>query len=420
MVPPVPPAPLHPRSHDRRLWLASVLVSLLFNLSLLSFTVLHPLLTPLPVTDPASSPDPEPDTLVITPEILRTSLTPTPQAQPPSIAPFTRTTGDQSSDRPVHPKYIGERNTTATSDATPDPNAIEVPAQSGIQPKDHELETTESNYQDGSLAHNRKTNPNPPAPDPRESSRPNPPAPTQPPTHTASSLPEPPPRESDPRKASRAETTPPPTPQPAPADSSADSPAPDSTPPAKRNPSNPDELPTSANQVDVPIPQARKPPPKPTPEDSPPAPPPNPAKSNDPQHPAPTQPDPREAGFRGNQRKTTLVGSITRTGHSALDVANSPLGRYQAALSRAIESEWQQNCIRRRDFITPGFQTIRFTVGPDGKVRTVQFLETVGGSEIQKGISLNAIRQAPIPPMPDAVRSELGNQPMELVYRFYF
>jgi hypothetical protein len=130
--------------------------------------------------------------------------------------------------------------------------------------------------------------------------------------------------------------------------------------------------------------------------------------------------------FSGNQRKTAIVGSISRTGRSALNVADSPLGRYQAAISRAVELEWQRNCVRHRDFITPGYLTVRFYVEPSGKVKSVQFVGQMGtgevkkGGEIQKGFTLNSIRDAEIPPMPAALKKEFSKDPLELTFNFYF
>jgi hypothetical protein len=130
-----------------------------------------------------------------------------------------------------------------------------------------------------------------------------------------------------------------------------------------------------------------------------------------------TQPKP---AFKGFQRKTAVVGSISRTGKSSLDVEDSALGRYQAAISRAVELEWQRNCVRHRDFITPGFLTVRFFVENSGKVRSVQFVGEMETGEVQKGFTLNSIRDAEIPAMPAALRREYDEEPLELVFRFYF
>ena len=133
----------------------------------------------------------------------------------------------------------------------------------------------------------------------------------------------------------------------------------------------------------------------------------------------PAKPSPGH-NFRGNQRKTAIIGSISRTGRSALDVADSPLGRYQAIISRAVEQEWQRNCVRHRDFITPGFLTVRFFIETSGKVRTVQFVGNMETGEVQKGFTLNAIRDAAIPAMPAALKKDFADEPLELIFNFYF
>jgi outer membrane biosynthesis protein TonB len=175
-------------------------------------------------------------------------------------------------------------------------------------------------------------------------------------------------------------------------------------------------LATGPDPVDRPMPPEPQRPPEPQP---------RPAERTAARDPAVAPPAPpaarqREPGFRGNQQKTALRGSISRRGPSSLDVENNALGRYQAALSRAVEREWQRNCVRYRDFITPGFLTVRFLVEPDGRIRGLQFIEVVEASEIQKGFTLNSIRGAPIPPMPAELKRNLDGDPLELIYNFYF
>jgi hypothetical protein len=270
-----------------------------------------------------------------------------------------------------NPAFIGERDTRATSDRTPVADAPPLPSQAGIEPRDAtDIETTESDYQDGELAAD-----NPAAPTPEAAVVPSPPPlPLQEPAPTTAAS-APPPREvllegpkpvdvQVPRETATGEEIKP-TPEPRPAQA-------ENTPPA----------PAVAEQ-------------------------PKPAASDKP-------------AFRGFQRKTAIVGSISRTGRSSLDVEDSALGRYQAAISRAVELEWQRNCVRHRDFITPGFLTVRFFVETSGKVRSVQFVGDMETGEVQKGFTLNSIRDASIPPMPTTLRNEYDKEPLELLFRFYF
>lgn len=142
------------------------------------------------------------------------------------------------------------------------------------------------------------------------------------------------------------------------------------------------------------------------------------AKAELPKPTPPTKPD--DPGFRGNQTKTKLSGSITRKGRSALNVANTPMGRYHSALSRAVEAEWHKNCTKYRDFITPGILTVRFVIAPDSSVRTISVVEMIDAGEVQKGFTLSAIRQAKIPPIPSDLKAEIDDEPIELIYNFYF
>jgi hypothetical protein len=50
----------------------------------------------------------------------------------------------------------------------------------------------------------------------------------------------------------------------------------------------------------------------------------------------------------------------------------------------------------------------------------VQFVGDMETGEVQKGFTLNSIRDAGIPAMPAALRKEYDKEPLEIVFRFYF
>lgn len=389
-------SPLAANRHDGRLWAFAFGLSLAVNALIVIVAGIS--ILELRKFQPVSQPVPPPAETVrfIAPELAPVETPATvPAAEPPPPAVpekgFARTSDDQTADRPDQASRIGERNTRATSDTTPDPTAPALPAQAGVDPlyKGH-IETTESRYQDGKLAPDAPVTPDQPAP-------PMPQQPDQPPA--------------PPETAQRGEET--------------DTPgtADKSVPPPPL-----EKLATSGNPVDVPVP-------KPEP-DEPPAPrtltPPEMPKEGTPDAPPnaddlketkptpPPKPTTNQPPFRGNQRKTTLRGSISRTGRSALDVEDSPLGRYQAAISRAVELEWQRNCVRYRDFITPGYLSVRFCVDPKGNVKSVDFVGTMQTGQQQKGFTLNSIRDADIPPMPPELGREFKDENLELIFNFYF
>ena len=366
---------------DGRLWLTAFVLSLLINLGLLLVLGLGLLESHLlGRRNEAMRPVMAEPVLTIVPEIAASVVPETKNV--PEKPRFARTSDEQQASEPVkNAPFIGERSTRAASDRAPTPSAPAQPSQKGITPRDaNDIETTQSKYQDGELTEPSKA---------RES-----------------------------QDASKSAAKP----------SASESEKKSSSTPAKsaaqrsglvQGP-NPVDVGVSTEELKKPIaPDAR-------PQEAPPeAPKPEPLAEEKPKEISPPKeapkPEPKkEKEFRGNQRKTAMVGSISRSGPSSLDVADTPLGRYQAAISRAVEIEWQRNCVRHRDFITPGFLTVRFFVETSGKVRSVQFVGDMETGEVQKGFTLNAIRNAGIPPMPKALRKEYDDEPLELMFRFYF
>ncbi len=302
---------------------------------------------------------------------------------PPASPSFARTSPDQAEEKPDSPDFIGERNTRATSDSAPLADSPDLPSQKGREPRwEDEIETTESEYQDGDLAHNRSATPDSPVVQ----------EPVDPPLEPADAV-QPP----------AADAGVPPIPE----------------PPMERIAEGP--VPVDRRVKESPEPEE---PPKPSPperseegkekqEE--------PGKPVEPTPPAsPASQSPQSPGFRGNQKKTRLEGSISRVGRSALDVEDSVLGRYHATVSRAVEKEWQRNCVRNRDYITPGQLTMRVMLEASGKVRSVGFMEELGVGNIPKGFTLNSIRDAEIPAMPGELKKQLDGEPLELIYRFNF
>ncbi|MGA9277943.1 MAG: hypothetical protein WBV89_13340, partial [Ilumatobacter sp.] len=157
------------RQGDGRLWAIALLWSLLINvvfLGILGFSMVksHIFRPPMQPTPQAAE-----TTVTIFPEMIQ--ATPADAAEAPagpaSREPrFARTSEDQESPAPDAARFIGERDTQATSDRTPQSAAPDLPSQSGIEHLNNEhLETTESDYRDGSLAGSTTARPTP-APEP--------------------------------------------------------------------------------------------------------------------------------------------------------------------------------------------------------------------------------------------------------------
>ncbi|MES2474302.1 MAG: hypothetical protein V4640_00885 [Verrucomicrobiota bacterium] len=366
---------------DGRLWGIALGLSLLLNVAVLGLAGFASIRTQVfrkPV--PAALPTPSERVITIYPEIAADDVALEEMASKPR---FARTSPDQIAPPPEKADRIGERDTQATSDRTPDATAPPLPSQAGIEPRhENDFETTESDYQEGQLE-------SAPSPKSTAAAEPAPPTPAaQPSIPDRSALGE---KAADPGTEEMA-TRPPPA----------------------------EKLLEGPNPIDVAVPKEEEPRDaiKPTP--------PQRVKDGTPLAKPAELPKPPAAkpvsdpAFAGYQRKAAIVGSISRSGRSAMNVANTPLGRYQALISRAVEQEWQRNCVRHRDFITPGFLTVRFFVETSGKVRTVQFVGQMQTGEVQKGFTLNSIRDADIPAMPAALKKEYTKEPLELIFNFYF
>ncbi len=384
----------HAWEKERQLWLLSFAIAVVITFALLvvvGFLALQSQL--LAKHSPKIAPKPkEQVVIVMAPPV---ALTPKPEAETPPAEKqrpsFARTSSDQASAPPEKADFIGDRDTMATSDAIPVAGAPNMPSQAGRDPRrPGEIETTESRLQDGKLDSSElakaMTTPTPPTPATTTAAEsPTKTAATEPPT-TSTPATEPEENKSeDPKKMTA-----------------------DSRPTLLGD----QVVERTKTEEEALKPQAAN---KPANENK------EMAETTRPELPKPTpKQDPNEPGFRGNQTKTKLSGSITRKGRSALNVANTPMGRYHSALSRVVEAEWHRNCTKYRDFITPGILTVRFVIAPDSTVRTISVVEMVDAGEVQKGFTLSAIRQAKIPPIPAELKAEIDDEPIELIYNFYF
>lgn len=373
-----------PFDSQARLWLVAFVVSAMANFVVLLVVGLWAIAN-LDWGPPAPPPPPMESVAMIVPRVANEPAADVEAAAPkPDRPSFARTSADQEEAVPEKADFIGERNTRATSEAAV-AEGPEMPNQSGREPRsEDEIETTESDYQDGELASGEVATPeSPPMP--------------------AETRPAEPVEPSEAAMAAKRDGTP-----------TGESEVPETAPVKDRLAEGP--VPVERMVKDELLEESPKPtPPQREVEGD------EKVAENDKPADQPKPATPAKApGFRGFQQKTRLVGSLSRVGRSALNVEDSVLGRYHAAVSRAVEREWQRNCVRNRDFIVPGQLTLSFVLDSSGKVRSKAIVEDFGVGNIQKGFTLNSIRDAEIPSMPADLKKQLDGEPLELIYRFNF
>ena len=367
---------------DARLWLTAVLASVVLNVVVIAVMGLLAISSLFLRDVPPPPPKAETRSVMIVPVTRAAEPEAVPEPEPPAAKSFARSSPDQESEAPENPAFIGERDTQLTSDTPPVASAPEMPSQTGIKPEYDELETTESNYQDGDLAHDREGAPGEARTAVMEEQQEQEQAASESEIGGTNEMVE---REDDPAP---------------PAEKLAETPFPVERP----------VLPMEAEEE-----------PKSAPEEV--------GKSNEEnemkeevaENLKKVDPSPAgEQGFRGHQRKTELKGSISRSGRAALDIKAGALGKYHAAISRAIEKSWQRKVVQNLDYIKPGVIRVRVVLDPKGKVRSVGTVDEFGIGVIQKGFTHSAIRDARLPAMPAEVKRELDGDPLELLYNFIF
>lgn len=126
-------------------------------------------------------------------------------------------------------------------------------------------------------------------------------------------------------------------------------------------------------------------------------------------------------GFRPTTEASQMAGSISRRGGvSSLNTEATPLGQYKKSVHNSIAKEWYRRIGQNPDLIKPGALQVRWYVYDSGKVRGINILRELQGSEIQKGITIQSISTAKIPQMPVSLKQDLNGDPVEITITFQF
>jgi len=161
--------------------------------------------------------------------------------------------------------------------------------------------------------------------------------------------------------------------------------------------------PTPRMETDLALLEAPKPTPKPTPAQK--------AKT------ATQQSQNSQAGFQPETRVTRLRGNVSNRGKASLEANATPLGRYKKQVSDAIGSRWYYYVNSQMGLLNIGTVDIRFTVTPEGKIKSPQVLSN-SSNESFASVSLASVVQAQIPPMPPEVAKLIENGRLEIDFSF--
>ena len=126
---------------------------------------------------------------------------------------------------------------------------------------------------------------------------------------------------------------------------------------------------------------------------------------------------PSPGGFQPETRITRLRGNISNRGRASVEANATPLGRYKKQVSDAIGSRWYYHVNSQMGLLNIGTVEIRFQVLPDGKVKSPRVLSN-SSNESFASVSLAAVIQAEIPPIPPELVGLLENGRLEIDYSF--
>ena len=128
----------------------------------------------------------------------------------------------------------------------------------------------------------------------------------------------------------------------------------------------------------------------------------------------------QNGGFAPLTRKTRVAGVLSAKGGGSLNVSRTAVGRYEALILKKLEAPWRMRTFRRKSTLFPGSITLYFVVDQNGSVSGRRQIAKVGASGGQWGTILNALDDVNMPRMPKEVIKELDGKPLEIIVTFHY
>ena len=99
-------------------------------------------------------------------------------------------------------------------------------------------------------------------------------------------------------------------------------------------------------------------------------------------------------------RTPQTKGTPLKRGEASVDAADTPLGRYEREVRGEVERKWHIYLHLRRDGLNKGYLQLVFYVNKKGKVERLKVINDKESTPFLTEITLRAIKDAKIPPMP--------------------
>jgi TonB family protein len=140
---------------------------------------------------------------------------------------------------------------------------------------------------------------------------------------------------------------------------------------------------------------------------------PNAAKNNR------NQPGAPRTAYRPQNIVTRMQGNIGNRGRSSVAALGTPQGRFEKAVEDAVGSLWYYYVQQRSDLVGIGTVRIEFTVNTNGEVISARVVSN-SSNETLATCSLESVRQAKIPPMPQELIPLVPERGLEFTFSFNY
>ena len=140
---------------------------------------------------------------------------------------------------------------------------------------------------------------------------------------------------------------------------------------------------------------------------------PNNAKNNQ------NRPGAPRTAYRPQTIINRMQGNIGNRGRSSVSALGTPQGRFEKAVEDAVGSLWYYFVQQRSDLLSIGTVRIEFVVNSRGEVVSARVVSN-SSNETLATCSLQSIRQAKIPPMPEELVPLVPERGLEFTFSFNY
>lgn len=127
-----------------------------------------------------------------------------------------------------------------------------------------------------------------------------------------------------------------------------------------------------------------------------------------------------EKAFQTYTRKNALRGTVTNRGKTAVDAADTPMGRYMAGISAAVSKQFHPACARNRDRLSYGVVQVEFDVNAKGVPENLRIAPGTSGNAAMKDVVLGVILESKLPSIPPQLNDYLIGGRLHISYGFVF